>query len=218
MLISNKISKKIFFLLGVVFISLGIYAFNECLASFKKQKADNVKLPLGLEEGDIVFRRGNSIASHMVLSADSSGGYSHVGIIVMIDGKLVVAHEVPGESLPGEIDILKTDPLREFFETEKAKSGAIMHVNCSISQKLMAINIVKEKLRINMPFDHDYNLTDSSKMYCTELIWHVYRRAGIDLTNGRRTKINIPLFSGDYILPSDIQASKCLQQFFYFNR
>ena len=30
-------------------------------------------------------------------------------------------------------------------------------------------------------FDHDYDLADTTKMYCTELIDFVYRKEGIDL-------------------------------------
>ena len=61
--------------------------------------------------------------------------------------------------------------------------------------------------RAGVLFDHDYDLTDTAQMYCTELIEFVYKKGGIDLSEGRLSKINIPLFNGDYLLPCDIAQS-----------
>ncbi len=65
-------------------------------------------------------------------------------------------------------------------------------------------------------FDHDYDLADTTKMYCTELIRNVYLSAGTDLTEGRRTRINMPGFSGDHILPTNLTDSPLLEFVYRF--
>lgn len=65
-------------------------------------------------------------------------------------------------------------------------------------------------------FDHDYNLADTTRLYCTELVDFVYKKQGIDLPEGRISHVNIPGFKGDYLLPNDIAQSKRLCLIYYF--
>lgn len=62
-------------------------------------------------------------------------------------------------------------------------------------------------------FDHDYNLADTSQMYCTELVEFAYRKADICLSEGRRTQINVPAMGGTYLMPDDIAANKRLKYY-----
>lgn len=170
-------------------------------------------------EGDIVFRRGKSFSSRVVLSADNGGAYSHVGIIFKRgDSAFYVAHEVPGESASG-IDKLEVESIPSFFSPEKAEAGAFMRVNCSFEDREKVIAGIVWAINAALPFDHDYNLEDTTKMYCTELIWYAYKKAGIDLVQGKRTVVSIPALSGEYILPSDIYNSSLLSCLYsYSNR
>jgi len=68
----------------------------------------------------------------------------------------------------------------------------------------------------NTPFDNDYNLNDSTKMYCSELVWYAFKTAGVDITNKKRSKIDLPVFQGEYIFPSDIQTNKKLKLIYSF--
>ncbi len=77
-----------------------------------------------------------------------------------------------------------------------------------------AVRAAREAKRLaatGLAFDHGYDLTDTTRMYCTELIYNVFARAGIDITEGRRTRINAPGFSGDYILPTDIARNPAMK-------
>lgn len=158
--------------------------------------------PLG---GDLVFRRGTGVKSMAVLQADSSGLYSHVGIVIETDSGFRVVHVTPGERKHNETtDRIKQESLTEFFAPDKAQTGAVMRWRGSSESPEAAAEEAKRLWRMGIEFDHDYNLKDSTEMYCTELVWHVYRRAGIDLSQGRRSEANVPLFSDRYIFPSDI--------------
>lgn len=53
-------------------------------------------------EGDVAFRRGCGGKSAVVLRVDSSGIYSHCGIVVRQDSTFMIVHVAPGERNVGE--------------------------------------------------------------------------------------------------------------------
>lgn len=185
----------------------------------KESMPRNAKLlsEVMLQEGDIVFRRGSGMASRIVLTADTKGVYSHIGIIVKKRNEWKVIHAVPGEpDFKGDPDRVKLESLPQFFETEKAKRGALMRVKGDTARNKRAARRAIHFFETNTLFDHSYNCNDTTEMYCTELIEYVYKQEGIDLSEGRTSRIRIPGLSGDYILPSDIQQSSYLDLIYDF--
>lgn len=175
--------------------------------------------PDSLSEGDIVFRRGSSAKSHAVLQADKEGKYSHVGIIVKNGTDFMVVHITPGERAPKEsVDKIKMERLEHFLARNKAKKGAILRFADSLEYSKIAAQYAKEFFEKEVLFDHDYNLADSTKMYCSEMIWRAYLKAGRDITNRRRSEVpqGFPVFSGIYIFPSDIYKNESLTIVFEF--
>ena len=81
-----------------------------------------------LQDGDIIFRRGISLVSNLVLEHDTDSPYSHVGIITLDNGKVFVIHAVPDES-ETEIDYCKKDPLQLFLRTDRASAYAVIRYN-----------------------------------------------------------------------------------------
>jgi len=171
---------------------------------------------IALAEGDLIFRKGIGAKSRAVLNADSAGIYSHSGIIVRKDSGFYVVHITPGERKEGErYDKIKAEPIGEFWSKDKAQNGAIYRLknNAPCSQAgRQALRLLQKGIL----FDHDYELGDTTQMYCTELIWYVYRQAGIDITHGKRSRLNVPLYSGTYIFPSDIYKNKDFQLIYKF--
>jgi len=164
-----------------------------------------------LQEGDIVFRRGTSIASRMVLAADREGGYSHIGIIVKDTTGWKVIHAVPGETdeeYPEEV--IKKESLSQFFAPSKAVAGAIFRLDTIETIALSAAKKAQLVFERNLLFDHKYDLEDSTKMYCTELLFFVFKQAGIDISDGKRR--TYPAIQGEFILPSDILAHPMLRK------
>lgn len=191
---------------------LGIVLCFAFLLSCKEKKNSGFLFPEHLlQEGDLAFRCGRSIASNTILTADAVGEYSHVGIVVKQNNRFKIIHAVPDErDSEYDTDRVKIDDLQTFFKPERSISGAIMRVNDSTIATTAAHRALQIFERGTL-FDHNYNLSDSSKMYCTELIYFVYKEAGIDLTEGRRSNIKLPAVSGIYIFPSDIQKNSILQ-------
>ena len=170
-------------------------------------------LPEGaeLKTGDVVFRRGGGFTSQAVLAADRNGNYSHIGIVVEEGGEMMIVHAVPGEpDFDGDVDRVKMDTPERFFSSEYASIGEI----CRPIDSMTAINAAVEAYRVykrNVLFDHDYNDADTTKMYCTELVVHAFKKAGITLIGPERHEVRLPIVNINCIVPSDIHESPYLK-------
>ena len=178
----------------------------------------NIELPYDqLREGDLVFRRGCNMTSNIIIAKDSYN-YSHIGMLHMQeDSSWHVIHAVNEEyDFEGDFDRVKIDPIERFFSGERASAGAIAHsfIDDSTANAMsnQAIQYVKDSIR----FDDSFNLDDSSELYCTELIYKLYKKINTDITEGRRTKAGIFGFPDEIIFPSDILKNKKLDIYFVY--
>ncbi|MDR1881910.1 MAG: hypothetical protein LBR26_03905 [Prevotella sp.] len=167
-------------------------------------------------EGDVVFRKGIGAKTHAVLHADSSGIYSHTGIVVKDGSAFKIIHITPGEREKGETtDKIKMETAEVFWANDRAEHGAVYRLTDTFFCA-GAARQAKRLLQKGMQFDHDYELSDTTQLYCTELVWYVYRLAGTDITNGKRSELNAPMYAGTYIFPSDIYTSKVFHLIYKF--
>ncbi len=170
------------------------------------------------EEGDIVFRKGNSVKSRSVLEVDTAGIYSHVGIVVRQDTVYKVVHITPGERKKGEnVDKIKLDAIEVFFSSQHAQKGKVIRLKNTSTYPLRAAQQALAYYQQHILFDHAYRLEDTVKMYCTELVWRSYLAARLDVTNGKRSVVkNKPFISGTYIFPSDIGNNELFETVYEF--
>ena len=162
------------------------------------------------QEGDIVFRRGQGLNSEVVLYADG-GLYSHVGIVVNSQGKKMVVHSVPGEQEhKDDEDKIKMDSIEGFFSYGRAIVGAICRPIDSLVCKQSAEYAI-ELFNKGVLFDHDYDSSDTTKLYCTELLMFIYNKCGQKLVETDGHDVNFPLINHKVFLPSDIYNSKQLK-------
>lgn len=190
------------------------------LSSCEKREIFHSIMPatVKLHSGDVVFRRGMSLTSHAVIAADAQGNYSHVGIVVDSAGKKMIVHAVPGEpDFDGDVDRVKMDVPEKFFSSEYASKGEV----CRPTDETMAAKAAQTALRLynkRVLFDDDFDDSDTTKMYCTELIVYAFKHAGTDISEGRRHKVDIPIIKADCILPSDIHSSPYLRTIIMFHK
>ena len=161
-------------------------------------------------EGDIVFRRGKGLNSEAVMYVDD-GSYSHVGIVVDYLGKKMIVHAVPREpEYKDDVDRIKMDSINGFFSKDKAVVGAICRPYdnsiCKESAKY-AIELYSKRIL----FDHDYDSSDTTKLYCTELLMFIYDKCGQKLVDTDGHDVNFPFIKHKVFLPSDIYNSKQLK-------
>ncbi len=168
--------------------------------------------PGALQEGDLVFRRGPSLLSRIVLAADSESAYSHVGLVGVLDGSPWVIHTSTGESTPPEEGI-RVEPLDHFLAPDRAQEAALYRLKPQFRD--FAAGGVRQALeyaRDQVPFDGEFNLETTGKLYCTELVWRAYLEAGLDLVDGEFQYLNIPFRQSLYLLPSDLLNSPKLRR------
>ena len=160
-------------------------------------------------EGDLVLRCGYGAESKVVTEASQSI-YSHIGILHYDTptAQWQVLHAVPGEAEQGEPEWLKAESISEFYASDRASCGAWMRVDCPDSIAASAARYALQKVKEQVEFDNDYLLSDTTQIYCTELVWLAYLHQGIDLSEGHRQEVP-SLFSKDgvCIFPCDIEKS-----------
>ena len=164
-----------------------------------------------LRTGDVVFRQGSGLTSHAVRLADTDGNYSHVGIVADSAGQLLVVHAVPGEGREeSNADRVRADKPEAFFSTQRANIGAVARTADSVAAQRAAAAAWQVYKR-GTPFDHDYDDTDTLSMYCTELVVHVYKAAGLMLVGSERHEVELPGLKCQCIYPSDVFRSPRLK-------
>ena len=176
------------------------------------------ELPYGeMREGDLVFRCGMGVFSRAVTAVEEEGLYSHVGLLLKDSTEWVVVHSVPREpDFKGDFDRVKKEPIESFLSMKRAAKAAIAHTGLVDSVKLDEMRASAfQAFRDSLRFDDGYSLQDSTRQYCSEFVWRLYLRAGIDLSEGRRTKMNVFLMDGDCILPEHLYKYK--ENEFYYN-
>ena len=196
----SRIHIVLLFLLG------GIYLF---IPSCTHKNSQVICDTVGLRNGDLLFRMGMGYESHVV-SDVSNGEYSHIGLAWHNGKQWCAIHAVPGENEKGEPEYLKCEPIGEFFRPDRAQAGARARVNCSDSIADAAARHAYQLVQRKVLFDNDYNTSDSSRLYCTELVKQVYSPLNIDLCEDR---YHLPpvISDGPVYYPEDIWNSPLLQ-------
>ena len=170
---------------------------------------DNFSALPALNEGDLVFRRGKSIESYVVLAADGSVRYSHIGLAhIQKNGECVILHAAPAENEPE--NTVKMEPLNEFWHYKHASAGAVYRINLKTSQKQKISSYIDRIHNAKVEFDGAYDLNDSSKLYCTELVRNAYIGCDIDILAGNMDSLFFPrripiIFPGTILKNSKIQ-------------
>lgn len=181
-------------------------AFCLCACSHK-QAALSLEDQDKWREGDLVLRCGNGMESRVVTNRTRSA-FSHIGMLHYdsLKNEWQVIHAVPAEDEP---EYLKIEPVTRFFCPERAERGAWLRVDCCDSIAREAARYALGKVTERVLFDNDYLLDDSTKLYCTELVWRAYGKQGVDISGGRRHSVPT-LFSkeGEGIFPYDIEKSE----------
>ncbi len=197
-------------------VSIALLIVTSC-GNNETWQVEKRNIPVEFQTGDIAFRRGVGAASRAVLLSNHRGSFSHVGVIVQQDSQWMVVHEVPYEGKTPEDDKIYCEQVSDFFNTQKAASGAVYRMQGMDSAKRSIVyNFLMRQLERELPFDHDYNLADSTSQYCSELVWRSYLDADIDLSQGRRTRVYMPPFAGEHIMPADIELNETLELLYRF--
>lgn len=128
-----------------------------------------------LEDGDLVFRRGQDALSRLVLSRRDGSRFSHVGVVVRgADGPGVV-HALPDAA--GGDGGVRREPLAAFLAPAVAGDAAAYRVP---GLDPAARRALRARLlgRLGQPFDYGFALSTPDRAYCSELAVDALRAAG----------------------------------------
>lgn len=166
-----------------------------------------------LKSGDIIFRKGLSFVSNMVLLADDRSEFSHAGLVMNDSGSVYVIHTVPDESDDG-IDKVKIDPLEDFLRIDRATATAVYRLKDPLQNiySERSVQIAQDFFNKGILFDSDLDIEKSDKLYCTELVWRAYLNCGLDIIESKFEELKIPFGKGKYILPGTLINSPYLKQ------
>jgi hypothetical protein len=142
------------------------------------------------QTGDLVFQDfefGNSAAIKLI----SNSKYSHMGMIVKLEGKNYVYEAVqPVQVVPLE-DWIARNPEKK-FEVKRLKNRATYFTEA---------NILKFKEEMNKYLDKNYDgkfAWSDNEMYCSEIVWKIYSRV-FNLEIGKLQQMNDLDFSNPVV-------------------
>lgn len=128
------------------------------------------------ESGDIILRQGTSfVSSFIARSFPGSHEMSHCGILVEDNGIWKVIHSISGQI--SELDGIRIETAQTFMQRAFKDKVILVKPKFTIDRKLITQE-AWNYLILKVAFDHEFNLSDSSKLYCSELVRAVYLDAG----------------------------------------
>jgi uncharacterized protein YycO len=128
-----------------------------------------------LQNGDIILRHGFGMASDLIVkSLNEKYDFSHCAIICKDKHLVNVIHSV-SQTL-SDFDGIQSQTLSRFISDSKEKSIIVVRFkNQQNTDNKIIASRAAYYLSKKIPFDNDFNIEDSSKFYCSELIWKVIK-------------------------------------------
>ena len=127
-----------------------------------------------LQEGDIILRRGYGYFSDMIASHLNAKGFdvTHAGILTQQDKEWYVIHSLSSDV--SEIDGMQIQKLTDFLKYSQPNKIIVSRFKNTTSLQRKEIATEAQKLLdLKIPVDHKGDIEDTSKMYCTEMIWYI---------------------------------------------
>jgi len=162
---SEKNAMRQYFSVRTISILLFLFIIQSCTnESFEKK----------LKSGDIIFQTSKSPQSKAIQLATHSK-YSHVGIVYVENDNILVYEAVQP---------VKLTPLQEWINRGEKKHFVVKRLKESekylTSSNLMKMKSIGEKF-IGKNYDIYFEWSND-KIYCSELVWKIYKEAiGIEI-------------------------------------
>lgn len=139
--------------------------------SSAEQKKSNYKLKDNeqslIQNGDIILRHGYGTISDIIAkSLNEKYDISHCAVLIKDSDNINVIHTV-SQTL-SDFDGLQQQKLSRFVSDSKQNSIIIVRYKGD-KNKILA-DRAKYYLSLKIPFDHDFNIKDTTKFYCNEFV------------------------------------------------
>lgn len=207
---ANRIRRRLFLVLCFVLFAFAFPSETGRYSRLTTVSLEEIdKIALISKAGDLIFRRIDSGGSTFVLLADSKPEYSHVGIVWKSQNETYVIHVVPSEdSSPSYVKITSVEDY-----IRPATSVAVYRLKNADDKSVQNAAEVAYRLIGKVSFDMDFDLSTDSRQYCTELIWKIYKKIGVDLVDGQFDTVHFVFLKTDKVVfVSSLLHSRWLMQ------
>lgn len=127
-----------------------------------------------LRPGDIIIRKGNGpLSAHIMVNTKEE--YSHCGIIVKEGNEWKVIHTIGGSASEDAQDGVQMMDLKEFV---KHGADSMLFICRPVFADSLDIKIPERAyayLEKAVPFDHAFSLFTPEKLYCSELLFYIFK-------------------------------------------
>ncbi len=169
--------------ISILIIIFGLWLFRTVYNKIeqKKEKAVSYILPDSekalIHNGDIILRYGHGLVSdYIVKKFNEPYKISHCGIIRKKDNKFEVIHSESSSFLSKEG--IQIQDFNGFTDAGHKNSIIIVRYNrCDTSEYHKITDFAEHYLDREIPFDYAFDPKDTATMFCSEIIWHVFKDA-----------------------------------------
>lgn len=128
-----------------------------------------------LRHGDMLLRQGYGMFSEVIVEAQNTDfPISHCAMLVNDQGQWKVIHAL--SSSVAELDGVQMQPLQRFLNECVPNSLVVTRFKSTPDSIARLVDRVKGYAIRKMPFDHQFDNTDTSAFYCTELFRHCFEQ------------------------------------------
>lgn len=135
-----------------------------------------------IQDGDLVMRYGYGLVSDYIVDAlNEPFCLSHCGFVHREGDSLIVIHSESSSYL--SFEGIQTQDFDDFVKNSRVNSVVVVRFKPPEGRSNSdLIRGAEYYLKKKMVFDYGFNMQDSSTMYCSEIIWHVFKNQfGVDV-------------------------------------
>lgn len=170
--------KRLIKILSLCLFSLVLFYFTSKKDKVAVNEIDKNKI----DDFDIILSKGQSVQSKFVsLIKLTMEDYSHIGIMITENDKVFVLHSTPDGTKTNGI---RYDDLQTFIDLSDVSDYTVLRyqdISLDFRQKLR--EEFSRCKTIQAPFDYDFNNFENGKIYCSELVWLIFKNAGLFKSN-----------------------------------
>ena len=165
----------------LAFFFSGYFGFNHFRLENQEKSENKTQYRLSTDEiaklrnGDIIMRKGEGFVSGVINDLFNTGyNLSHCGIVLVENDSVKVIHTVSSEL--SKIDGVQTESLKKFVRESVLNTIMVVRYKADEETGNLIASASKEYLtpQRHKAFDHKFDLADTTKFYCTELIHYSY--------------------------------------------
>ena len=132
-----------------------------------------------IEDGDIILKMGYGTISKIIAKQlNEKNQLSHCAIVYKKDTSMYIIHSVSGEI--SDKDGVQKASFSDFYNDIKPNSLFVLRHKSDTKTRSEISTFASYYLSKLIPFDNDFNNSDSTKLYCSELVnlslYNVYKK------------------------------------------